>query len=82
MTMVSFGGPADLLIQSHESMHKSKLTSAPYWLTLVKVGWLHNGFPSTGQRFVTLTTIVLGEDKGFPLESCLFLIGAVAESFN
>jgi hypothetical protein len=37
-----------------ESLHRSKLTFAPYWFVPVSPFCAHSGFPCTGQRLLTV----------------------------
>jgi hypothetical protein len=40
--------------EAPESIHRSKLTFAPYWLVPVRPFWEQRGLPSTGQRLLTV----------------------------
>lgn len=42
-----------------ESMHRSKLRFAPYWLVPDKPDCEHSGLPDAGHKLVTMTTMLL-----------------------
>ena len=40
--------------EAPESLHRSKLTLAPYWFVPVRLFWAQSGLPWAGQRLLTV----------------------------
>lgn len=52
------------------SLHRSKLTFAPYWFVSLRLPCEHSGLPSAGHRLLTWTmTDVPALERGWPLLS-------------